>query len=33
VIAWFWRRRRDRGRREALDEGWEIPPEETPPSA
>ena len=33
VVAWIWRRRRDRARREALDQGWELPPDETPPSA
>ena len=25
---WYWRKRRDRGRREALDEGWVVPDEE-----
>jgi hypothetical protein len=29
-IVWWRRRRRDRMRREALDEGWEIPPLEPP---
>jgi hypothetical protein len=33
IVAWLWRRRRDRERRVALDEGWELPPEEPPPSA
>ena len=33
VLAWGWRRRRDRARRLKLDEGWEIPPDEMPPSA
>ncbi len=33
VGAWFWRRRRDGARRLALDEGWELPPDEPPPSA
>ncbi|MBI4501046.1 MAG: hypothetical protein HY700_07780 [Gemmatimonadetes bacterium] len=33
VVVWFWRRRRDRARREALDEGWEWPSDEAPPSA
>lgn len=25
VVLWVWRRRRDRGRRAALDEGWVVP--------
>jgi hypothetical protein len=33
IVAWVWRRRRDRIRRLKLDEGWEIPPDEMPPSA
>jgi hypothetical protein len=33
VAAWIWRRRRDRDRRVALDEGWELPPDDAPPSA
>ena len=33
VVAWGWRRRRDKARRLKLDEGWEIPPDEMPPSA
>jgi hypothetical protein len=28
VSLWWWRRHRDRDRRAALDEGWDIPPEE-----
>lgn len=31
--GWHYRRRRDRARRLALDQGWVIPPEEEPPSA
>jgi len=27
MLGTYWRRRRDRGRRSALDEGWELPPE------
>ncbi len=27
VSLWWWRKRRDRERRAALDEGWEVPPE------
>lgn len=30
-IVWWRRRRRDRVRREALDEGWELPAPEPPP--
>jgi MYXO-CTERM domain-containing protein len=33
VMVWAWRRRRDRARRLALDEGWEIPPDEPPPTS
>jgi hypothetical protein len=28
VVAWFWRRRRDVTRRAALEEGWDVPPDE-----
>ena len=27
MLGTYWRRRRDRARRSALDEGWELPPE------
>jgi hypothetical protein len=30
IAVWAWRRRRDRLRRLALDEGWEAPPENRP---
>jgi len=29
VAAWIWRRRRDRERRARLDEGWELPPDDS----
>jgi hypothetical protein len=32
-VAWRYRRRRDRVRREALNEGWEIPPDSGGPTA
>ncbi len=32
-VLWIWRRGRDRERREALDEGWLVVPEEPGPSA
>jgi hypothetical protein len=32
-VLWWRRRRRDRVRREALDEGWELPSAETPPAS
>jgi hypothetical protein len=28
VVAWYWRRRRDLERRAALEEGWELPPDD-----
>jgi hypothetical protein len=31
-VAWFYRRRRDRVRRSALDEGWVIPPDSDEPN-
>jgi len=33
AAAWAWRRRRDRERRLALDQGWELPPEDDDPTA
>jgi len=29
IVAWIWRRRRDRARRLLLDEGWEVPPDDS----
>jgi len=31
-VAWYYRRRRDRSRRSALDEGWVIPPDSDGPN-
>jgi len=33
VALWWWRRGRDEERRQALDEGWVVPPDDPDPSA